>query len=112
MNGTSKVGLFGTETRTQTLLVIHMLGESHASEIAKILDRRLSRIQAAVESLERAGVVIGIEEGKARRLRLNPRYPALKEVKNLLDALGRLDSPLQLRLAERRRRPRRAGKEL
>lgn len=110
MESMTNVGLFGTATRTNTLLVVHMLGESHASEIAAVLGKSLSRIQGTVDSLERAGVVVGVEEGKARRLRLNPRYPALEELLKLLDKLGALDVPLQEQLATKRRRPRRAGK--
>ena len=112
MAGSSNIGLFGTTTRTSTLLVVHMLGESHASEIAQVLGRSLSRIQSALDSLERTGIVVGAEEGKARRVRINPRYFAVKELKVLLDKLGESDVELQQRLADRRRRPRRVGKEL
>lgn len=107
-----RVGLFGTKTRTQTLLVISMLGETHASEIAKILGVSLSQIQKAIDSLERAGVVVGAEEGRARRVRISPRYPAVDELAELLNKLALLDVPLQQRLAEWRRRPRRTGKAL
>lgn len=112
MASTSNIGLFGTTTRTSTLLVVHMLGESHASEIAQVLGRSLSRIQSALDSLERTGIVVGAEEGKARRVRINPRYFAVKELKELLDRIGEADVELQQRLADRRRRPRRVGKAL
>jgi len=104
------VGLFGSATRTNTLLVIRLLGETHASEISAVLGKSLSRVQGAIASLERAGIVVGAEEGRARRVRLNPRFPALSELQALLDKLGSLDIPLQTRLAEKRRRPRRSGK--
>lgn len=106
------VGLFGSATRTSTLLVIRLLGETHASEIAAVLVRSPSRIQGAIDSLERAGVIVGAHEGNARRVRLNPRYPALAELQALLDKMGSLDVPLQQRLAENRRRPRRSRKAL
>ena len=109
---TSKVGLFGTSTRTNTLLAIHLLGETHASEMAALLGRTLSRIQDAIESLERAGIVVGIEEGKARRVRLNPHYPAKSELEALLTKIGSEDVELQKLLAQKRRRPRRLGKEI
>lgn len=112
MASSANIGLFGTTTRTSTLLVVHMLGESHASEIAQVLGRSLSRIQSALDSLERTGIVVGAEEGKARRVRINPRYFAVKELKELLDRMGEADVELQQRLADRRRRPRRVGKEL
>lgn len=108
----NNIGLFGTATRSATLQVIQMLGETHASEIAKVLGKSLSRIQAALDSLERAGVVIGVEEGKARRVRLNPRFPAQTELTALLARLGMLDTDLQHRLGQIRRRPRRQGKAI
>jgi DNA-binding transcriptional ArsR family regulator len=112
MKANAPVGLFGSATRTSTLLVIRLLGETHASEVAAVLGKSLSRIQGALSSLERAGIIVGAEEGKARRIRLNPRYPALEELGGLLDKLGMLDVPLQQKLAEKRRRPRRSGKAL
>jgi len=112
MQSITNVGLFGTATRTNTLLAIHLLGESHASEIASLIGKSLSRIQATIDSLERAGVVVGVEEGKTRRVRLNPRYPALDELTQLLDKLGLLDQALQSQLAQKRRRPRRFGRPL
>ncbi len=112
MANNAPVGLFGSATRSSTLLVIGLLGETHASEIATVLGKSLSRIQGALISLERAGIVVGAEEGKARRIRLNPRYPALVELQVLLDKLGMLDVPLQEALSEKRRRPRRSGKTI
>lgn len=112
MSSVNNVGLFGTRTRSNTLLVIQMLGESHASEIAAVLGKSLSRIQAAIDSLERAGIVVGTEEGNTRRVQINPRFPAKEELTKLLSKIGMQDIELQQRLAERRRRPRRSGKQL
>ena len=106
------VGLFGTKTRTNTLLVIHMLGETHASEVARVLEISLSQAQKAIESLERAGVVVGAAEGVARRVRISPRFIVAEELKTLLDKMAQMDTPLQHRLAQLRRRPRRSGKSL
>lgn len=101
----ASTGLFGTALRTKTLLAIALLEETHASELSRILERSLSRVQAAVLSLELAGIIVGLEVGKARRLRLNPRYPAQAELRALLERLGELDQGLQKRLATERRRP-------
>jgi DNA-binding MarR family transcriptional regulator len=106
------VGLFGTLTRTNTLLVIYMLGETHASEIARVLDVSLSQAQKAIDSLERAGIVVGAEEGRARRITISPRLNLAEELKVLLAKMAQLDVPLQQRLAQIRRRPRRAGKQI
>ena len=104
--------LFGNGTRTATLLLIAMLGETHASEIAQVLGRSRSRIKDAADSLERAGVIVGADEGTARRLRLNSRYVAADELRALLMKLGSQEVDLQNRLATIRRRPRRAGKQI
>ena len=112
MSTGSNVGIFGTATRSTTLLTIHMLGETHANEIATLLGRSVSRIQASVDSLERAGLVVGVLEGTARRVRLNPTFPAVEELRSLLNRLAMFDIELQQRLAKKRRRPRRSGKAL
>ena len=70
------------------------------------------QVQKAIDSLERAGSVVGAEEGRARRVRLNPWYPYREELATLLSRIGADDFPLQDRLAEHRRRPRRSGKNL
>jgi DNA-binding MarR family transcriptional regulator len=103
-------GLFGTRTRTNTLLVVHMLRETHPSEIANVIGVSLSQAQRAVDSLEQAGVLVGAMEGRARRVRISPRFPAATELRALLDKLAIHEVELQRRLAEDRRRPRRAGK--
>lgn len=112
MSGQIRPSLFGAETRTATLLTIHMLTETHAPEVASLLNISLSHAQKTIASLERAGLVVGTMEGNTRRVRLNPRYFALDELKALLDKLALHDIPLQERLAQKRRRPRRSGKEI
>ena len=104
--------LFGTSTRTLTLMLIAMLDETHAGEIARLLGRSPSRIKEAVDRLESEGVIVGYAEGSAKRLRLNPRYLAADELGALLTKLGSQDHLLQARLATLRRRPRKAGKEI
>ena len=112
MDSLGNVGLFGTSTRTSALLIVQMLGETHGAEIARILDRSPSRIKDAIDSLERAGVIVGTEVGKTRRIRLNPRFAAYDELSSLLAKLGMMDVDLQKRLGAVRRRPRRGGKEI
>ncbi|MHB8635112.1 MAG: winged helix-turn-helix domain-containing protein [Fimbriimonadaceae bacterium] len=107
-----RVGLFGTLTRTNTLVVVHMFGETHASEIASVLGISLSQAQRALDSLERAGIIFGAAQGRARRVRINPRYPHRDELTALLARIGSADQPLVDRMADIRRRPRRAGKML
>ena len=106
------VGLFGTRTRTDVLVLIAHMGETHASEISRLLEISLSTAQNALDSLEAVGVVAGAFEGRARRVRLDPRYFARDELRALLEKMVEHDSELRERVATLRRRPRRAGKSL
>ena len=112
MRRSRTVGLFGTGTRTRVLLTLAMLERTYASELARILKANVSLVQKALASLETAGVIVGSVEGRQRTYSLNPRSPYRKELTQLLERLATLDVPLQKRIAETRRRPRRAGKEL
>jgi DNA-binding MarR family transcriptional regulator len=104
--------LFGSPARTRALLSIGLLGETHAAEIADILERAPSRVKDLVDGLEAAGLIIGTQVGTARVLSLNPRYVAAAELRSLIEALGFYDRDLQRRLSQIRRRPRRKGKEV
>jgi hypothetical protein len=102
--------LFGGRNRTNVLVAIRMLGETYPSELAALLGLRLFSVQSILASLEREGVVVSRLFGRTRRVALNPRYFASKELDALLWKVGKQDAALQRMLASRRRRPRRAGK--
>jgi DNA-binding MarR family transcriptional regulator len=104
--------LFGTETRTGILLLLSLMGESHAAELSRILEVRPYTVQRALDGLEQAGIVSGALVGRERRVRLDPRYFARDELRALLDKLALHKTDLQARVAEIRRRPRRSGKTL
>ena len=106
------VGLFGTRTRTDVLVLIGMMEETHAAEVARLLGISLSTAQNAIDSLEATGVISGAVEGRARRVRLNPRFYAREEIRTLLDKIATNDNELRERVSTIRRRPRRAGKKL
>lgn len=104
--------LFGNANRTQVLVAIRLLEETWASELAQLLGLRLFTVQTIIASLEREGVLVGRGVGRSRLISLDRRYKAAKELRALTWALGRGDLELQRKLAARRRRPRRSGKEL
>lgn len=112
MASSPQTGVFGTMTRTNTLLVLHLLKESHASEIAGVLEISLSQVQKALDGLEVAGLVVGVRVGRERRVSINPRYPYREALLALLNDMTVRNVALHERLAAKRRRPRRAGKEL
>ncbi len=106
------IGLFGTGTRTNVLLLLSLLGESHAREIAQILDANASNVRKAIDSLEQIGVVSGVLKGRTRRISLNPRYAYSRELLPLLERMSTSHPGLVDAVAELRRRPRRSGKAL
>ncbi len=104
------IQLFGNRNRTAILIAIPLLQETYASELAAMLQLRIYTVQSAIASFEREGVVAGRLLGRTRRIALDPRYVAAKELSALLWKLGQQDLPLQAALGSRRRRPRRSGK--
>ncbi|MCO5297008.1 MAG: winged helix-turn-helix domain-containing protein [Fimbriimonadaceae bacterium] len=108
----SPLKIFGTRRRTQVLLLIHLLEETHASEIAKLLGATLKTVQRIVSALEEEGVVSGRTVGRERRVRLDDRYFAGPELKQLLSALARRDNETAAAAESLRRRPRKRGKQI
>lgn len=103
--------LFGSATRTGTLIAVGRLQRTYASEIAQVLQRRIIEIQRAVASLERAGVIVSARFGTTRLIELNPLFPAKTELYALL--LRMSEMPVYVnRWAKIRRRPRAVGKPL
>ncbi len=107
-----KSRLFGSVRRTQILNLLALLGESFPVEIARLLDARPYSVRQIIESLEIEGVVATRKLGHERRVSLNPRYPAYKELLALLRKTAQWDDDLFKALASQRRRPRRRGKAL
>jgi len=105
-------GLFGSELASRSLVAICLLGDTHLSELARLLGVRLVQIQRFVDPLVEEGVLASRMLGRDRRITLNPRYFGAAELRTLLEKLGSSDVDLQSQLAEARRRPRKAGKSL
>lgn len=108
----SAPGLFGTRNRTNILLYLTLLEESHAAELARLIDTSLSNTQKTIDSLERVGVVSGAVIGRERRIALDPRYFAYQELRSLLDKMVLANPEIIHRAIGLRRRPRRSGKSL
>jgi hypothetical protein len=104
--------LFGTANRTQAIVAVRLLGETWGAELAALLTLRISLVQTILNTFEEEGVLVSRLAGRSRLFSLNPRYSAARELRTLLWRLGSADLALQKKLAQRRRRPRRAGKAL
>jgi hypothetical protein len=102
--------LFGSPTRTAILVAIPLLGDTYPSELAKLLGLRLFSVQGVLAGLEAEGVIASRVFGRSRRITLDPRFVAHKELAALLAKLGQHSPELQTKLARGRRRPRRPGK--
>ncbi len=112
MGRTEQNTVFGSELRTAILVAVFVLEETHASELARALERSVSRIQTSLEGLEEAGLITSAMVGRTRRVRLNPRFFASTPLRELLSRLLEADTSLLPRLAKLRKRPRRKGKSL
>ena len=103
---------FGGVTRTRVLLALVLLDESYPRELARLLERPPSGVLKALRGLELDGLVAGRAVGKTRVFRLDPRYPAVSELRKYLLRLTEPETELRKRISELRRRPRRTGKPL
>lgn len=107
-----RLSLFGTRKQTQILLLIAKLGETHTRELARLLGLAPSTVLSVVDAYERNGVVATRKYGLERRTSLNPRFFAIRELKNLLDRLLEAEPEIEQIAASVRRRPRKRTKPL
>lgn len=105
--GERPTALFGTPTRTALLTILAAIDESHLRELARLTSVSLSSVQSAILALEREGVVATRRTGSERRVALNPRYDAYKELKELLFKMLDLRPELRAVIRAQRRGPRR-----
>lgn len=105
--------ILGSESRERALIFILARDQGYATEIASFFGANLYAIQKQLEKLEKGGVLVSHTAGRPRVYRYNPRYPFLKELKNLLEkALTFYPTDLKEQLLMNRRRPRQRGKPL
>ena len=95
---------FGSYARTRALLTLHLMGESYAREMARLLDVSLSSVQGALRSLEVDGLITARSAGRTRLYRIDPRGFATKELELYLARLLEGEDLLRARVARRARR--------
>ncbi len=108
----NQLKLFGTRRRTQILILLFLLEETHASELASLLRIPVKTVQRILAGLEDENVISGRIIGRERRIRLNERYFAADELHSLLRTVAARDSQMAEAAANLRRRPRRKGKDI
>ena len=105
--------LFGTENSERVLVFLLARNEGYAREIAQFFNTNLYSIQRQLDKLEAGGVLVSRTAGRTRLYQLNPRYPFLMELKQLLEkALSFYPDELRENLLMNRRRPRKRDKPL
>ena len=101
--------IFGTEVRTRLLLLIAVLDETYPAELSKYAAAPISSIQRTLDLLERENL-IATRQLVVRRVRLNPTFPAVKELRALLLRIAE-GYPQYRKIRDSiRRRPRRRNK--
>ncbi len=107
--------LFGNRNIEKILFYLLFNEKCYATELSNNFESALSGFQNTLDKLEYAGVLINFLEGRTRMYQFNPRYPFLKELKNLLfRAYEFIPESMKKKYYEKRirKRPRRKGKPL
>lgn len=106
-------GLFGNITIEKILFFLYVYGEGYPMGMARVFGVPVNRIQQQLKRLENGGVVASRLVGKVRLYTFNPRFPFLKELKELVaKAYEFVPENEKDKYFSMRRRPRRAGKPL
>ena len=106
----SRSSPFGSVARTRVLLALHLLSESYARELSRLIGMSLAGVQDALRSLERDGLVAARTVGRSRVYQIEPRYFAKTDLEKFLARLIEGEPELRATIASSRRRPRRTGK--
>jgi DNA-binding transcriptional ArsR family regulator len=103
--------LFGSATRTQTLLAIALLRETYVRQLAELLGGSSPVLFRIVDDLEREGILVSRYVGRTRTISLNPRLYGVHELEAFLLKYAK-GTDIEDRVATVRRRPRRRGKRI
>jgi len=105
--------LLGSVNAERVLVFILAREEGYARDIARFFETNVYAIQKQLDKFESGGILASRMAGRTRLYALNPRYPFLKELKDmLLKAISFYSQEDQEKLMMNRRRPRRREKPL
>ena len=106
-------GILRAESQGKVLIYLLLRGEGYGKSIAEFYGVPTNPIQKQLARLEQDGVVASQLIGTVRIYKLNPRYPFLAPLKQLLKlALEAYPESLKSQLLVQRARPRQAGKAI
>lgn len=104
VNASALPSPFGSAARSRALLALALMEETYPRELARVLEMPLFSIQKALASLERDGLLASRLLGRTRLYGLNPRYLALRELREYLERLATREFELRRRINARRGR--------
>lgn len=105
--------IVGSKSSEQVFIFLIARNIGYAKEIADFYKSELYAIQKQLKRLETANILVSQRVGRTRTYEFNPRYPFLKELKNLLEkALSFYPEEIREKLIMNRRRPRKSDKPL
>jgi DNA-binding MarR family transcriptional regulator len=94
------------------LVLLGMLEESFPRELARLSSVDVGTVSRYLDKLEDSAVTVSRYIGKERRVSINPRFVARRELQDLLTRLGNVDQEVMDELRRLRRRPRKRGKAI
>ena len=106
-------GVLRAESQEKVLIYLLLCGSGYGKQIATFFDVPTNPVQKQLARLEADGVIVSHPVGKVRVYELNPRYPFIQPLKELLKAAISAYPPEMVnRLLVGRTRPRQPGKPL
>ena len=106
-------GILRAETQEKVLIYLSLRGSGYGKSIAEFYAVPTNPIQKQLARLESDGVIVSQLIGKVRNYELNPRYPFIEPLKQLLKAAAAAYPAETInQLMVQRTRPRQAGKPL
>jgi len=91
-------GLCGNKNIQKVLLFLFVNQKCYGTEAARLLKTPLTSLQNALTRLERGRIIISYSEGKTKLYQLNPVYPLLGELEQLLKKAYTLLPPQEKKL--------------
>src|SRR5262245_4184074 len=106
-------GILRAESQEKVLIYLLLRGSGYGKNIAEFYDVPTNPVQKQLARLEADGVIVSRLIGKVRNYELNPRYPFIEPLKQMLKAaVAAYPAELSSQLLVQRTRPRQAGKPL
>ena len=105
--------ILGNSTIEKILFTLESYGQAYPLGLSKMFNIPVNGIQQQMDRLENGGVIVSSMVGRTRLYKFNPRYPFLKELKELIKRAMDFLSEKELQKYYRKRtRPRKKNKPI